>query len=77
MIALTSLEIQKNRLFVVDSIMDVEPYRSDYSLNHTKKMFCRNCIINERIKPDILLIVAGYHKQRLHEPEHDIEIQAF
>jgi len=40
-------------------------------------MFYRSCIINVRIKPYILLIVAGYNRQRLDEPEHDMEIQAF
>ena len=40
-------------------------------------MFCRNrIIINESIKPDALLVVAGYNGQSHDEPEHDMEIQA-
>jgi len=39
-------------------------------------MFCRSCIINERSKPDLLLIVAGYNRQRLDEPAHDMKVQA-
>ena len=41
-------------------------------------MFCRNRIfINESIKPEALLIVAGYNRQSHDEPEHGMEIQAF